>query len=425
VRRYGWRMATSEETAVRVVLFDDMRGSTALKELIAERSDEEAFQELRKEHDRLLASIVEREGAGEVIKSTGDGIIAVFERPSLAVERAIEIQERLHEHQYIRARIGIDVGEVKLERRDGRLVDVFGRHVDWAARATALAADGHVCVTRPVYTDGVSWITKKRIAWKEHGTYRLKRGDPALELFEPYNANFTRPMRSLRGDKVLTARGARPVQAVRAAAVRAAKAPTASSVVSPWESVARDGREFAQRGAGAMYWFRVPLGGVSYPEGFRSFLQPALENPRISKIRFVLDGTVAPVRRVWDDLVLPLVEEWGRDAGRALGIEAMEGRGRVVVDAGSNKVLQWIFVDLSHEFSPCFKLLVHDIDSDEETDSEAQVFLSTAARTVWLRDGTYQAIRIPDAVLRIRPGENDALLHALNAVANQWDSLFL
>src|SRR5918996_2019791 len=91
-----------EETSVRVVFFDDMRGSTALKELLAERSDEEAFHELRREHDRLVSEIVGRDGAGEVIKSTGDGLLVLFEKPSIAVERALEIQDRLHDHQYIR-----------------------------------------------------------------------------------------------------------------------------------------------------------------------------------------------------------------------------------------------------------------------------------------------------------------------------------
>jgi hypothetical protein len=54
----------------------------------------------------------------------------------------------------------------------------------------------------------------------------------------------------------------------------------------------------------------------------------------------------------------------------------------------------------------------------------AQIFLSTAQGMVRLADGTQRMIRIPDAVLRIRAGRHEALLHALNAVANQWDSLF-
>ncbi len=62
-------MAAAEETRVRVVFFDDMRGSTALKE----RLTEDAFQRLRKEHDRLVTEIVTRDAAGEVIKSTETG----------------------------------------------------------------------------------------------------------------------------------------------------------------------------------------------------------------------------------------------------------------------------------------------------------------------------------------------------------------
>jgi class 3 adenylate cyclase len=415
--------ASHEETAVRVIFFDDMRGSTALKELLAERSDEEAFQELRREHDRLVSEIIRRDGAGEVVKSTGDGVMAIFEKPSLAVERAIEIQERLHEHQHIRARIGLDMGEVKAVYVEGRIADVFGRHVDWAARAMSLASDGHICVTKPVYTDGTSWITKRRIAWKAHGSYRLKKGDPPLELYEPYNANVRRPMRRLRGDKLVGPRSSSAAAASRTTPARK-DASAGTTVVRPWEAVARDGRDFAENGAGVMYWFRVPLGGIAYPEGFRSFLQPALENDRIPRIRFVLDSTVPPLRPVWHDLVLPLVSEWAESEGRGVTSDEHEGGGRTVIEGAPPTTLAWIFVDLSREFTPCFKLLVHDIESSEATESQAQIFLSTATRRVWLRDGADDVIRIPDAVLRIRSAEHEALLHALNAVANQWDSLF-
>jgi len=415
------RRAVREDASVRVVFFDDIRGSTVLKERIAGRSDEEAFHVLRREHDELVTKVVTRDGAGQVIKSTGDGLIVLFERPSVAVERALEIQELLHEHPYIRVRIGIDMGEIKVAWEGERAVDCFGRHVDWAARATALAWDGHICVTRPVYTDAFSWITKQKIAWKTHGAYRVKRGEPPLELFEPYNANVTRPSRRLRGDKVETeaARGA-PAPATPPAT----GALTQATVIRPWELVARDGRAFATTGGGAMYWFRVPLGGISYPEGFRSFLQPALENDRITKIRFVLDATVGPIRGVWNDLVLPLVSSWGSSRDQELDWRADTHGGRIVINDARGRTLSWIFVDLSREFTPCFKLLVPDLDSEEHTESEAQIFLSTAGRTVRLGDGTDHVIRVPDAVLRIRPGQHEALLHALNAVANQWDSQF-
>ncbi len=415
--------STQEETAVRVVFFDDMRGSTALKERIAQTSDEEAYHELRREHDELVARVIGRDRGGEVIKSTGDGVIALFGRPSVAVERAMEIQELLHAHPHLRVRIGMDMGEVKIVSAGGRVVDVFGRHVDWAARATDLATAGHVCVTRSIYTDAFSWITKKRIAWKAHGFYQVKRGDPPLEIFEPYNANVVRPLRQLRGERVTETAPAKRA-APRAKPAAAPAPPENVSVIRPWEMVARDGRDFATNGAGAMYWFRVPLGGISYPEGFRSFLQPALENDQITKIRFVLDGSAQPIREVWDDLVLRLVAEWGMDRGIAVGTTDANASGRVLLDGDSGRALSWIFVDLSKEFTPCFKLLVPDLDREELTHSEAQIFLSTASRSIRLRDGSERQIRIPDAVLRIRSGEHEPLLHALNAVANQWDSLF-
>jgi class 3 adenylate cyclase len=419
---------TAEEMRVLVVFFDDMRRSTMLKEVFAEQSDEEAFHALRREHDSIVADVIERDGAGIVIKSTGDGVLALFERPSVAVERAVEIQDRMHEHPHLRVRIGLDVGEVKVESADGRPVDVFGRHVDWAARAMSLASDGHICVTRPVYNDAFSWLTKKRIAWKEHGSYQVKRGEPPLEIFEPYNANITRPLRRLRGDKIVSTRratrGTVSPEPARAAAT-AAGTGAAVDVVRPWEMVARDGREFAAKGAGAMYWFRVPLGGVAYPEGFRNFLQPALDNGRITKIRFVLDRSSPPIRRVWTDLVLPLVNEWVESVGRPLLRQDQEERGRITLDPDNGRTMSWIFVDLSREFTPCFKLLVQDLDSDETMESEAQIFLATATRSVWLADGTEEMIKVPDAVLRVRRGEHEALLHALNAVANQWDSLFI
>jgi class 3 adenylate cyclase len=409
---------------VRVVFFDDMRGSTMLKELLAEQSDEEAFHALRREHDRLVGDAVTRDGAGEVVKSTGDGVIALFDRPSLAVERAIEIQDRMHEHPHLRVRIGLDVGEVKVESVAGRPVDVFGRHVDWSSRAMSLASDGHICVTRPVYNDAFSWLTKKRIAWKDHGSYQFKRGEPALEIFEPYNANITRPLRRLRGEKV-TARATKTRAAgPTSPAVAPPAGPLPVAVVRPWEMVARDGRDFAAHGAGVMYWFRVPLGGIAYPEGFRNFLQPALENEQITKIRFVLDATVPPIRRFWTDLVLPLVAEWAERRGEPHAIEERGERGRVTI-AEDARTFSWVFVDLSREFTPCFKLLVQDPDTDAVMESEAQVFLATASRSVWLADGTEQVIKVPDAVLRIRRGEHEPLLHALNAVANQWDSLFI
>jgi class 3 adenylate cyclase len=410
----------TDDTALRVIFFSDMKGSTALKQDMAEKWDENAFQMLRRRHDALLTEIVTRDAAGEIIKSTGDGVLAVFLKPSTAVERAMEIQERLRGHPEISVRIGMDMGEVRVESAGGVTRDVFGRHVDWAARAMALADGGHICVTAPIYTDAFSWITKSRIAWKDHGAHRVKPGEPPLEIFEPYNANITSPMEQLAGERV-----AAPPKPGREPARERGSAPPHLRIVRSWEQVARDGRDFAENGAGTMYWFKVPLGGLTYPEGFRNFLQPALMNPRIAKIRFVLDSTAPPIRRIWHESVLPLAQAWAAKENRAFVLEQQdEDCGRFFEAGPAGKTLAWIFTDLSMEFTPCFKLFCPDPDTDHASEPEAQVFLSTASRSVRFKDGSLHTVRIPDAILRVKATEDDSLIYALNTVANQWDSLF-
>jgi len=412
--------AEGQTTAVVVVLFDDMKGSTVLKERMAAASDEQAFQMLRKEHDALVTEIVTRDGAGEVLKSTGDGVLAILDKPSVAVERALELQERLRDHPYLNVRVGLDMGEVCLESGGLNLKDAFGRHVDWAARAMDMGEAGHICVTRAVYLDAHSWIGKRNVAWKEHGTYRLKAHDTPLDIFEPYNANITQPLEVLRGEKMETPGLASQPSEPRRGHLEVEHVRLARS----WEAVARDGREFATNSAGMMYWFKVPLGGISYPEGFRNFLQPALENPRIPKIRFMLDQSAPIISDVWRELVLPQLHDWADAQDVPYTIDDEDGVGRLVIQTQPETSLGWVFGDLASEYTPCFKLLVADPDTDEHEPMRAQVFLATAMRTVRFKDGSMHQVRIPDAVLRVEPEGNASLLQALNVVANQWDALF-
>lgn len=60
---HGRPGSTSTDTALLVVFFSDMKGSTALKEDMTERWDEGAFQRLRQEHDALLTEVITLMGA--------------------------------------------------------------------------------------------------------------------------------------------------------------------------------------------------------------------------------------------------------------------------------------------------------------------------------------------------------------------------
>ncbi|TAK76864.1 MAG: adenylate/guanylate cyclase domain-containing protein [Dehalococcoidia bacterium] len=413
-----------EGSGVFVIWFDDIRGSMAMKEEMSRSVDEAAFQRLRKEHDDLVTEIITRDGEGQVIKSTGDGLLALFWRPSVAIERSAEIQERLHHHSHLSVRIGMDLGEVRFESDGARITDVFGRHVDWAARASQLADGGHVCCTRSVYLDAFSWITKTRFAWKEHGWYRVKPGEPPLEIFEPYNANVVAPMSELHGDPVPYGIDASPTPPAATATAPSPAAVRAPQIIAPWEAVARDGRDFAEHGAGMMYWFKVPLGGICYPEGFRNFLEPALENPRIRKIRFVLDTANPATRQTWDEMVVPLLEDWAARTDRRCTARPVESGGCFTFDTSPETTVSWIFDDLTGEVTPTFKFMVSDPDTNELSPQEAQIFLATAARRVRFRDGTQHTIRVPDTIIRVHEDDDRALLMALNTVANQWDTLF-
>ena len=192
-------------------------------------------------------------------------------------------------------------------------------------------------------------------------------------------------------------------------------------IIHPWEAVARDGRELARQGVGIMYWFRVPLGGICHPEGFRNALQPALDNPRISKVRFVLDSSVPTGQQAWDSLVIPLLQTWAKRTDGDIALDRHDDGGRLVDQVEGTTLLTWVVTDLSEEFSPSFKLLMDDPDMDEPGESQAQIFLSTVTRNVRLSDGKRRTIRIPDTILRVRSSEDESLLHALGRIANQWD----
>ncbi len=109
-------------------LLTDIEGSTARWE----RAPQEMSM-LLVQHDHLLRRAVERSG-GTRVKSTGDGILAVFDVPSAAVWAAVHaqvalIEEGLGGDDSLRVRMGVHTGEG--EPRDG---DYYGAAVNLAAR---------------------------------------------------------------------------------------------------------------------------------------------------------------------------------------------------------------------------------------------------------------------------------------------------
>src|SRR5262245_13276215 len=131
-----------EQRKTVTVVFCDVTGSTAL----GESTDPEALRGLLARYFERMRGIVESHG-GTVEKFIGDAVMAVFGVPVAheddalrAVRAAAEMRDAMPELQ-LRARIGVNTGEILTSRR-GTLVT--GDAVNVAARLEQAAAPGEV-----------------------------------------------------------------------------------------------------------------------------------------------------------------------------------------------------------------------------------------------------------------------------------------
>jgi class 3 adenylate cyclase/pimeloyl-ACP methyl ester carboxylesterase len=135
----GAAAAPAPDHVLGAVLFTDLVASTDL----AVGSGDESWRSVLDEHDARVRVSVERAG-GEVIKFTGDGVLAIFPSARSAVRTAHAIRRQL-EPLGLRTRAGIHVGD--LDRRGG---DVSGIAVNAAARIMSQASSGEVLVSESV-----------------------------------------------------------------------------------------------------------------------------------------------------------------------------------------------------------------------------------------------------------------------------------
>src|SRR5216683_3049125 len=130
-----------------IVVFTDLVGSTELRS----RLGEDAAEELRRNHDRLITGAVEA-NRGRLVKNLGDGVMATFTGASDALAAAVAIQQALDRHNRsgssgvpLEVRIGVSAGDVAFEE-----ADCFGTPVIEAARLCAEAGGGEILVTEVV-----------------------------------------------------------------------------------------------------------------------------------------------------------------------------------------------------------------------------------------------------------------------------------
>jgi class 3 adenylate cyclase len=136
----GVRRGAEPSRVLATVLFTDIVGSTERAAQLGDRR----WRELLGVHDDLGRRLVE-EFHGQLVKTTGDGLLATFDGPGRAIRCAAALRDELAGIG-LQIRAGLHTGEIEL-----RHADVGGIAVHIASRVMAGAAPGEIRTSRTVH----------------------------------------------------------------------------------------------------------------------------------------------------------------------------------------------------------------------------------------------------------------------------------
>ena len=167
----GVQLGIGEQT----ILFTDMIGSTAL---YVERGDPEAFVEVKRHFDEVLAICARNRGA--MVKTIGDAAMGAFSDPLDAVKAAKEVHDVFHARAaepLSRLRISLSTGPCIAVRLDTG-IDYFGHTVNVAAKLQSLVESWQIAMTLSVFhAPGVAaWLDDQGAALEDLA-YSVE-GDP-------------------------------------------------------------------------------------------------------------------------------------------------------------------------------------------------------------------------------------------------------
>src|SRR6266576_3004032 len=138
----------SSPRRLAAIVAGDIAGYSRLMEI-----DEEGTHGRVKRLERGLIEPSISGHHGKLVKTTGDGFIAIFDSPVEAVRCSIVIQQdmigrnaSLPKHHWIEYRIGVNLGDVIIEADD-----VYGDGVNIASRLEGIAQPGEVYISGGIY----------------------------------------------------------------------------------------------------------------------------------------------------------------------------------------------------------------------------------------------------------------------------------
>jgi len=164
----GARPSVEHDRALATVLFTDVVGSTEMAAKLGDRG----WRRLLEDHDATAGREL-RAHRGKLIKSTGDGLLATFDRPAAAIRCTQSLRESLS-RQGLQIRAGLHTGEIELMGED-----VGGMAVHIAARVSSLAQAGQTLASRTVK----DLVVGSGIHFEEAGARQLKGVPGEWELF--------------------------------------------------------------------------------------------------------------------------------------------------------------------------------------------------------------------------------------------------
>ncbi len=185
--------SAADPGSLSTFLFTDIEGSTRLWEEHAGPMGGALAQ-----HDRLLRAAIENAG-GTLIKTTGDGMLAIFGDPCGAVDAALAGQRALRDAPWgetgqLRVRMALHAGVA--EARDG---DYFGPALNRVARILAIGHGGQV-----ICSAVAAVLARDRLASSiglvDLGSHRLRDIDRPEQVFQVVVDDLPRafpPLRSL------------------------------------------------------------------------------------------------------------------------------------------------------------------------------------------------------------------------------------
>ncbi len=188
-------------TITRTVVFTDLANYTAK----VARTDREGLRRILKDHESIVAPIVEKYG-GRVVKNLGDSFMCLFRAATDALRASLDVQDVVTGEGGIQIRLAMTTGDV--EEIEG---DAFGESVNLAARILSKTPAGEVW-----FGPGTRvCMNAAEIPWESVGRFRLKGIPGEKEIFRAvpkHTCWLPEPVANAvkMGNLVRLRRGARP-----------------------------------------------------------------------------------------------------------------------------------------------------------------------------------------------------------------------